>query len=399
MQLTTMRKIDSLIGRPVCFFCTLFHKLVSLVKKPSDPASKPVKKILLIKLSEMGALVLTFPLLTYLKEKYPDASISFLVFEKNASAIKLLKGTIDDKNIFSIKDESLIALLLSTLGTITKIRKENFDIAIDLEFFSRFTSLLIYFSGATKKAGFYRFHFEGLYRGDLLTHKIQYNPLIHCSRSYLSLAKTLALPYIDNPPIPEQISEKEMVFPHFDPVAEDIEAIRARLLALKAPFKHIYLINPGDGILPLREWPLENFIKISKRILQNEENMIIIIGKDNINDKDTQLHSALNSPRCINLVNKTSMKELLALFHISQVMITNDCGLPHLASLTPLKKLVIFGPESPSIFAPVGKNTHIIYSNYPCSPCLSALNHRDSSCQDNQCVKIITVDQVYNLIT
>jgi len=56
---------------------------------------------------------------------------------------------------------------------------------------------------------------------------------------------------------------------------------------------------------------------------------------------------------------------------------------------------VLFGPESPAIFAPVGKDTRVVYSDYPCSPCLSAFNHRNSSCRDNHCLKNITVEQVY----
>lgn len=399
MNLLLMRKVDLLIGKPLCFFFTSVHKLSHRAPSAPPGGEKPVRKVLLIKLSEMGALTLTYPLISYLKDKYPSAVISFLVFEKNASALKLLKNSVEDKNIYSIQDHSLWALIGSTLKTLTGIRKERFNIVIDLEFFSRFTSLLAYLAGATKSAGFYRYHFEGLYRGDLLTHKVQYNPLIHCSRSYLSLGKALVLPCMDSPTMPEQIKDEEMIFPSFDPAPEAIASIRAKLSSYGLDQKTLYLINPGDGLLPLREWPVENFILLTKKILKNKDNAVLIVGRDSIAGKDARLHAALDHPRCINLVDQTSMDELLALFHISTALITNDCGLPHLASLTLIRKFVIFGPESPLIFAPVGKNTHILYSHYPCSPCLSALNHRNSSCRDNQCVKVITVEQVYSLVT
>lgn len=399
MNLSLMRKIDLFVGKPLCLFFTLIHKLLNLFHKENSKKQKQIDKILLIKLSEMGALTLTQPLLSYLKNKYPQAKIYFLVFQKNVSVLKLLKNSIEIKNIYLIQDNSLFALIKSTIKSLTKIRKENIDIVIDLEFFSRLTSLIAYLSGATKSVGFYRYHFEGLYRGDLLTHKVQYNPLLHCSRSYLSLGKVLDLPYMDTPQIYKDIKNEEIISTSLDPIPEAMESLYNKLSPYELNNKNLYLISPGDGLLALREWPLENFILLTKKILENKNNVVLIIGQTSIAGKDIQLCSALNNPRCINLVDQTSMDELLSLFHIAKALITNDCGLPHLASLTPLQKFVIFGPESPLIFAPVGKNTHIIYSNHPCSPCLSALNHRNSSCQDNQCLKVITVENIYHLIT
>ena len=88
----------------------------------------------------------------------------------------------------------------------------------------------------------------------------------------------------------------------------------------------------------------------------------------------------------------------MELFNIGDILVTNDCGLAHLAALTPIRKFVFFGPETPDVFAPLGDNNTIIYSGFPCSPCLSAFNNRDSMCADNKCLKAINTADVYNII-
>jgi len=69
----------------------------------------------------------------------------------------------------------------------------------------------------------------------------------------------------------------------------------------------------------------------------------------------------------------------------------------HLASLSPIKKIAIFGPESPRIFGPLDKNTEALYSNTACSPCLSVFNHRYPICKDTVCLKVLSVDMVYDM--
>jgi len=111
--------------------------------------------------------------------------------------------------------------------------------------------------------------------------------------------------------------------------------------------------------------------------------------------KTSELINKLDNDRIINLCGKTSIKELLNLFDIGKALIINDSGLSHLASLTTIKQFVFFGPETPNIFAPLTKNAHIFYSKLPCSPCLSAYNHRKSCCKSNECLKIIAPSESY----
>jgi ADP-heptose:LPS heptosyltransferase len=116
--------------------------------------------------------------------------------------------------------------------------------------------------------------------------------------------------------------------------------------------------------------------------------------------EDAQLAQSLvhttDSPYCIDLTGYTrSIRELLMLFHASQLLITNDGGPSHFATLTPIQTMVFFGPETGKLYGPLGKRTQILESGIACSPCLSAYNHRLTFCDgDNQCLKRIAPDPV-----
>ena len=128
------------------------------------------------------------------------------------------------------------------------------------------------------------------------------------------------------------------------------------------------------------------------------EIVIILIGAEADWETTQQVHQALNHARCVQFTGQTTFAELMDLFCISDLLITNDSGPAHFASLTGIKNFVFFGPETPRLYAPLGKNTQVLYADFPCSPCLTAYNHRNTPCRDNKCLQSIPVDEVYALV-
>src|SRR4030095_4375109 len=86
--------------------------------------------------------------------------------------------------------------------------------------------------------------------------------------------------------------------------------------------------------------------------------------------------------------------ELLHLFNLAQVLISNDSGPAHFACLTRVHVMVFFGPELPDRYRPLADSVDVIYSGYSCSPCVSPYNQRLSPCNDNLCLKSIDIDAV-----
>jgi len=391
------KKVDYWLGIPLCFILSGLNSILKLIPTKKIKTSAP-DKILFIKLAELGAIILSYPLLERVKKEYPSAKLFYLTFAANKDIFNLLDKIIPKERIILIRENSLFHFVFDTLRAISRLHKADLDIIFDLEFFSRFTSILTYLIGAKKRAGFYPYAFEGLYRGNLLTHKIQFNPLSHITKTYLSMFQGSKKNTMCSPEL-NQAQNDAIYFPKYTSSPEIRKRILCKLndLGIKTGNK-LFLVNIGEGLLPLREWPTSNFFALAELILKDENNCIIAIGTLDALKTTKIMIDALNNPRCINLVNKTELSELAELFSFAEALICNDCGLAHLAMLSSTKTFVIFGPESPQVFRPLNQNIQVIYSNWPCSPCLSVFNHRNSACRDNLCLKIIEPQDLYNFI-
>lgn len=399
MSVNLMRYIDYWLGIPLCFLLSLVNTAWKIFHFKRREREVSPKKIIFIKLSELGAIVLAYPLLKRAKKENPGAELFFVTFEKNRGVFQLLGNIVEEDNILTIREDSIGVFIGDTFRLIRKIIKERVDIVFDLELFSRFTAILTFLSRADKKIGFYNYTFEGLYRGNFLTHRIQYNPLLHISKSYLSLWQTVHQEKKDSPEMEEIIEDKDITLPKAHLPSKTTKQMEDKLKEFGVTRKNkFFLLNPGEETLPLREWPLQNFVILSKRLLEDANNYIILAGTESGFKKAELLHAQVSHERCLNFVGQTSLPQLLALFNLADALICNDCGLAHLASLASTKKFIIFGPETPKVFGPLGEDKWIIYSGLPCSPCLSALNNRESACRDNLCLKMIKPDHVYELI-
>jgi ADP-heptose:LPS heptosyltransferase len=104
-------------------------------------------------------------------------------------------------------------------------------------------------------------------------------------------------------------------------------------------------------------------------------------------------------PRFINSAGVFKFNELVPLYSVSTFMLTNDSGPAHFASVTQLKVFVLFGPETPALYGPLGGNAEAFYLKLPCSPCVSAANHRKTTCETRPCITTISPLWVGNRLT
>jgi ADP-heptose:LPS heptosyltransferase len=106
----------------------------------------------------------------------------------------------------------------------------------------------------------------------------------------------------------------------------------------------------------------------------------------------------VGSPRSICLAGQTTLRQLLVVYGLSEVLVTNDSGPAHFASLTEIDVVALFGPETPLLFAAPGPRNHVLWADLACSPCVNAFNNRQTACRDNVCMKTIAVDQVFETV-
>jgi len=396
MNVGFMRSVDRKLGAPLCFFLSCVHGVRRIFSKPRlirDP-----EKILFIELSEMGSMVLAYSLFKKTKELFPKAELYFLTFKENRHAVDIL-GIIPGENVITVSSRNFFSFFFTSLRAVGKLRRLKISVALDMELFARFTAILSYLSGARNRVGYYRYHNEGLYRGNVLTHKVAFNPHIHMSQNFLNLVYALSSSSQDAPLTKRFLSDYEIVVPRIQAAPDSRMRILRKLREENKDItsdKKIVLLNPNvSDIVPVRRWPMENYIELAKRLLQHEGVFILVTGVKSEKEHGDDLCEAVGSERCLNLAGKTTFFELIDLYHLADILITNDSGPVHFSVMTDIKTFAFFGPETPGLYGPLGKNCRVFYSGYGCSPCLSAFNHRKSPCTDNRCLKAITVEEVY----
>ena len=395
MKLQTQRLIDRWLGQLLCGVVSGWVQLCSLWRKPAV-MPQDARHILVILLSEMGSIVLAGPMFAALRQRYPQAAIHILQLKKNQEVTRLLSLT-EAAHMHTIDDSGGLALVGDILRVSAQLRALGVDAVIDCELFSRVSALLSFACGAPVRSGFTAHTQEGLYRGSFITHAIPYNPYQHISLQFLSLVDTLqadSMPRNKAAPIRALPQDSALSVP-FTP--EELLAYQNTLgqdhPATQA--KRLVLLYAGGGILPERAWPQAHYARVAQGLC-HQGYAVGLIGLKDDAALAQQLKTQVGSDLCIDLTGYTrSIRELLMLFYAADLLITNDGGPGHFATLTPIQTMVFFGPETGKLYGPLGKRNVVLESGIACSPCLSAYNHRLTFCDgDNQCLKRIAPDPV-----
>lgn len=398
MNVDLMRKVDYFAGIPLCFLASIWLKFAQLF---SAIEQNVPKRVLFVELSEMGSAILVDPAMRKIK-KLANAELFFVIFKGNAASLRLL-GTVPESNIFTINEENLWLLAKDTFCYFFWARKRRIDTVIDLELFSRFSALLTGLSGARRRVGFHGFHNEGLYRGNMLSHAVSYNPHLHIAKNFIALVNASLAKNTETPYSKTLIEDHETVLVQA-PVKPALHALIhekiQRLYPAYQPGQRIVLINPNASeLLPQRRWMPERFVTVMQALLSTHQDIVVLItGAPSELPGAQKLQDHVKHPRCVNFAGQLTLDELPALYQISTLMLTNDSGPGHFSSITPLKTFVIFGPETPKLYGSLGNSTPI-YAGLACSPCVSASNHRKTPCQDNVCLKEISAHQVTSMIS
>ncbi|MBU3580721.1 glycosyltransferase family 9 protein [Polynucleobacter sp. AP-Capit-er-40B-B4] len=404
ISVNTMRAIDHWVGVPLCAIVSPVIALIDGIKNVFNRGPETPKKLLFIELSEMGSAILVDPAMRNAQAR--GAEIFFLIFKSNRASLTLL-NTVKPENIFTIDSSSLGGLIKDTLLFLMLARKHRIDTVIDLELFSRFTALLTGMCGARRRVGYHIFHGEGLWRGFMLTRKVHYNPHIHITKNFISLIHAAFAQKIEVPfskieiPDSEVRLEQAIINPSaLEKVRERIEKLAKEANIHYAPGKNrLILINPNaSDLLPQRRWAQQRFSELIQAIHQKyPEDLILVTGSPAEFVYVEKVRAVANIKNALNFAGQVSFAELPPLYTLSDVMVTNDSGPGHFSAVTPLRTVVLFGPETPALYGSVG-NSIAITANLACSPCVSAANHRKTPCHDNVCMQAITVPQVLDKV-
>lgn len=320
-------------------------------------------KILVIRMSSIGDVLLTTPVLKAFKRKYPDAKIDFLVMDKFKDAILGCKY-IDNLIIFDKnKDDDFFNILKFA----DKLKKNNYDYVFDLH--GKFRSKLI-----TKRLGLksYCYRKRAWWKTLLVKSRIiKYTVDDTIVKNYFGAFKDFNLEY----------------------VGEDIEfSYGDNSKFLK--YKNMPIMAPGAS-KETKKWTEDGFGNLAKLIFEKHGVKTLLIGGKEDIEKCERINK-ISGDNCINLAGKLTLKESGALLSLGKFLVTNDSGPFHIARGVNCPTFVIFGPTSPGMFD-FGKNDTLIYAKVDCSPCSL---HGDKTCPKGHfdCMRKINSEYLFNNI-
>lgn len=390
-----MRAVDRWVGVPACFLLTVHRRLFRRVE-----AEGAARRILFVKLAEQGSTVLADAALRAAVDRVGRENVYFLAFQENRFVLDVL-GVVPPENVLTIDARSIGSVVRTALSLLGQFRKLRIDAAIDMEFFARSSAIVSYLSGATRRVGLHSFAGEGPWRGDLMTHRLEY-PSLHTADLFLLLVRALDHPPDAFPALGKTLAaECRGAAPGAEtraPNPADLVEMERLIAGLtgQSVIPPLVLLNANcSDLLPLRKWEGARYVELARRLLDARPDVFVAFtGSPDERAAAEALVADVASPRCISVAGRTTLPQLLALYSISRVLVTNDSGPAHFATLTPINVVTLFGPETPALFAARTPRNRVLWAALPCSPCVSAFNNRLSTCRDNVCMQRISVGQV-----
>ena len=353
-----------------------------MILPPADLTRRDFRKILLIKLSAVGDVVHTIPVLNKLRRRYPMAQLDWLVTPAIAELLRHHPAT---TRIIEFEREAWstpwrLAPFASYGRLAAKLRAASYDLVVDMHGQFR-TAALTLATGAPARIGFDRprarvwdasprkfpeqarkHAWQGAREGSWLayTHHIPVPTLdLHAVDRYLNVGPILGL---DSEPA-------DFSFPIPQSAVSRVEALLAEHGADRA---EIVIMAPGT-IWETKHWGTEKFAEMAGHFL-SKGLAVILIGSRR--ERVVCEEVAALAPGAIDLAGMTSLSELAALIRRSAISVTNDSGPMHLAVALDRPVVSIFGPTDPVWIGPYRRADAVLHADLECSPCyLRKLKH------------------------
>jgi lipopolysaccharide heptosyltransferase II len=323
-------------------------------------------RILILKPSSLGDVVLAIPILRSLKQAYPVSEIYWWL---SSDLLSLLEDDPDLTRVipFRRRNWHSCANVRELVGNVRTLRSLHFDWVIDLQGLFRSAALgwLVrgkVFVGLSDFGEGARFFFDvPITRSDYYIHAKDY---------YQSVLKALNVP-----------------------MAQDFEWLPLRpriqeaiLSAYPTGNRRLVALVPGAR-RENKRWPIQYFIDlVGKLLVDCDDLQFVVLGGAADRELGDRLYQAAPE-RCWNLAGKTTLAEMVEWIRLSQLVVTNDSGPMHVAAALARPVVAMFGPTEPRRTGPYGQLEHVLQATLPCVPCMSHHCHHQPRLE---CLRLIT---------
>jgi lipopolysaccharide heptosyltransferase II len=324
------------------------------------------KKILFIRLSSLGDVVLTESTIRLCKQTYPQYDIHYLTKYEYAELVRSFLN-VDKVYIWDTK-----------LSTIKQLKEESYEYIIDLH--AKFTSFVIKTLISCKNRITYN---KQVMLRRFIVKKLTRKKIDSVVWNYLETINQIQKD--SHVPIDKKSNKH---YPHLSPTPHAIERVK-KIFETYNISENIPMIGIFPGAQHFtKQFPLEKIANVLLSMPEHWYCQILILGS-----YKEKLHAwTLKNLTEMNLIDLTGafLPELLpAVISMIDIVISNDSGPMHIAAALQKPQIAIFGATSTSLgFRPLNKKAVVIQKNVRCQPCSL---HGGKSC------KRVTFDCMYDI--
>lgn len=386
MSMDRMKAIDHYVGIPVCWVLGSLAACVPFLRGHRGLPLNP-KRILIIKFFGMGHVLMATPLLKAIREGYPNAHLIFMTFDSTAPLVTRL-GLADEVRL--LRTTGLVPFGVDLMRHSFRFLTERIDVVIDLEFFSKFSTMVSMLTRSRVRVGYY---LETFWRDSIITHPIFFNYHQHVLDIYESTANAIGLPMADRAirPLHSSVDERAgaVTFLATSGIVESDVLVGVNVHASELSFE--------------RRWPADRFVELIDRLLATQPVKVLLTGAPTEAEYTETVYQQLAprwSTRLINGCGRLSFGEFVALLGRCSVYVTGDSGPMHVSIAQGVPTVSLWGPTNPNFHAPQDGRSRVIYHRMPCSPCLPMLTSRPGMWCNHRadCMQRITVDEVLQVV-
>lgn len=381
MKMSKMKWVDKWLGLVLCAALAPLEYILPKKRSKENPS-----RILVIKFWGMGSIIMASYLLEKLRNALPEGQITLLTLESNREIAKLT-GAADRIETLDISRGPL-GIISNIFTMLWKTYRAGYDVVLDLEYLTRFTALVTFASRSPVRAGFFA---RGFWRGNFHNHKAPFNPYWHTKDNFLNQASIVGI----DGDAPECVE--------INPGIQGQEEADKLLKELDISSRYV-IINPNAGETSLeRRWPSARFAELAGRIDKELNLASLVVGARKEWDVAQEVVKGSGSSKVINVAGRTTVRGLVALLKHSAAVVSNDSGPLHLASHSGAKVVGLFGPETPALWGPLGRdarNIKVFFRDLDCSPCINIHNMKTVTClrEGAECLTDISVGEVFTAL-
>ena len=336
------------------------------------PATIPAKDLqpfrILIRASNwLGDSVISVPAIRAIKTGRPDAHITIAAPKKIAAIWKLVPE-VDE--IIPLPNRGLFAAVRAIR------RQPRFDVAVVFPNSLR-SALEVWLSGIPRRVG-YRGHSRKWLLNQIVPENERVGPPEHQAFHYLRIAKNLGAEISG-----EFIASKKMPNAQRPTPNSQLSTLNSQLLVG---------LCPGAEYGPAKRWLPERFAEAATSIAMQRDVKWILFGTKKDAAIGEKICTTLGD-HCVNRIGQTTIQQLIDELRECRLLLTNDTGTMHLASLLGVPVVAIFGSTEPRMTGPLGDGHVILRHQVECSPCFLR------QCPiDFRCMKAVTVQEAVDAV-